>query len=371
MELRKIKKAFTGYLPLVVKSGLASLSPVFYAPMRFRPTSATVMITDRCNLKCVMCRQWQDNHPKELSREAWERILRDLRTCGINNIHFTGGEPLLSKDLSYLMKFAAKNSFTIGMTTNGTLLDGAKLDELVFSGLRSVALSVDAVGEKYEAIRGVKGAFNKMDAAAKAVSDRVRHNGLHAYINFTLLKDNISDLSEVKKYADSLGLPLAVNLLDPNSSIFDTDKNKTELWIKNENDMNELKKAVSFLKKVKGRRPSSLIINYPAIDFIPQYFKDPVSKHIPCVSSQDRLIIDPYGNLLGGCMSMGTFGNLSETPLKVILAGERYRKAMKNMFYKKCRGCSCGYFINIKTLPKYMLNDMWQRFVFNVLKVKA
>jgi len=94
------------------------------------------------------------------------------------------------------------------------------------------------------------------------------------------------------------------------------------------------------------------------MDFIAAYFKDPVQAGIPCVVSQDRIYVDPYGNVFGGCLSMGQFGNLKNTSFGILKKDAGYKRARKNMFYKKCKGCSCGYMFNVRYAPGLILKDI-------------
>ena len=358
---RRLRKILTGYIPALVKTGLLSFAPGLYDIFEINPTSATLMITNRCNMRCIMCRQWREPCGGELSTESWKKIIDDLRRNGIKNIHFTGGEPLLRKDLVELAGYASSLGFTAGLTTNGMLLGKEIAGNLADSGLRSVALSIDAVDGEYERIRGVKGAFEKVKNALRVISDLKAEEKIDAYISFTLLKDNIGQIRSVKALADSFNVPVAICTLDKHSSIFNLDENKRDFWIRDKSDYSDLEKALEFLREEKTRKPSSLIQNFPGIDYIGRYFRDPLQKAIPCVSSQDRVIIDPYGKFLGGCMAMGNFGNINEIPFAGIKKGARYRKAKKNMFYKKCPGCSCGYQFNIKCYAPLVLKDLSER----------
>ena len=358
---KRARKLFLSYIPTVVRTGILCRAPSLYDLLEIQPSSCTVLITNRCNLKCVMCRQWREPVGKELSTEEWKEIILDLRENGITNIHFSGGEPLLRKDLSEIIAYASKNGFTIGLTTNGILLKNGLMKELIDAGLRSVALSMDAAGSAYEEIRGLQNSFARVCEALSVIAEAKKASAIDAYINFTLMKNNIADLKDVKRLADRHCLPVAVCLLDRTSSIFDLDDNRKKFWLDDAGSFEALRAALDFLRDEKARRPGSLIINFPAIDFIESYFKDPRQENIPCVSSQDRIILDPYGNLMGGCMAMGTFGNIAKKPFGELRRDPAYRSAKRNMFYKRCAGCSCGYLFNIRCCPSLIVNDLAEK----------
>jgi MoaA/NifB/PqqE/SkfB family radical SAM enzyme len=305
-----------------------------------------------------MCRQWREEAKEELSTVRWKAIIDDLHDNGIRNIHFTGGEPLLRSDLPELIAYCAARGITTGMTTNGILLDRAVLTKLADSGLASVVVSIDAVGEAYDKIRGVARVFDKVKRSAGLIAGMKKSRGMDASINFTLMKDTIKEFEPLKSFADELGLSVSICLLDDSPALFKVETNKDEHWIAGEEDMNELKKLLGRLRRYKAGRNGSILINFEGIEYIGRYFNDPLQKKIPCAISQERIILDPYGNLFGGCMSMGTYGNVAEAGVRKLTGDPKYRAAQRNMFYKRCPGCSCGYMFNIRSSPVHALKNI-------------
>ena len=358
---RRIRKLLLNYIPDVARTGILCAMPSLYPAFEIKPSSCNIMLTNRCNLRCVMCGQWRQKPREELKTEDWKKIMDDLRRNGFRNIHFTGGEPLLRKDLNELVSYCNKAGFTVGMTTNGVLLDSGALNALIDSGLRSVALSVDALGECYEHIRGISGSFDKLKIAASAVAEAKASRGIDAYINFTLMKGNIELFESVKEFADSAGLPVALCLLDKTSAIFRLQENEEDFWIGDSESIRKLAGLIGYLKSEMASKPGSLILSYPGVDFISGYFDDPCQKNVPCVVSQDSIYVDPYGDVYGGCLSMGIFGNLGEMRFGDIKDTKRYSAAKKDMFYKKCAGCSCGYLFNMRHVPGLIIKDISQR----------
>ena len=347
----------------VLRARILCRIPALYETLEIHPTSCTAMITNRCDLKCIMCKQWRrpKSEETEMTAEGWKGIIDDLRMSGIRNIHFTGGEPLLRKDLSDIIAYASAAGFTVGLTTNGMNLDWETMRSLSDAGLRSIALSMDALDDEYSRIRGIPGSFDKVKTAAFLISEMRRSKGLDASINYTLMKDTMRGFCDLKEFADTLDLPVSICLLDKNSSIFNVEKNRTDFWVCGDDECAELDRILDFIRHEKIRAPGSLLLNFPMIDYIKDYFRNPRQVEIPCVISQDRIIIDPYGNLLGGCMSMGTYGNLSENSFRTLCENEKYKAAKKKMFYKVCAVCSCGYQFNIRCMPFLAVKDMAER----------
>jgi len=160
-------------------------------------------------------------------------------------------------------------------------------------------------------------------------------------------------------------------LLDKSSSIFEIKENNENLWITSEGDFNELEKCLTFIKEEKFANPKSILLNYPAIDYIRKYFKDPIQREIPCIDSQDRIFINPYGVIYGGCLSMGSFGNIKDKNIRTLLRETKYKDAKKNMFFKKCIGCSCGYFFNVRCFVPLIIKDVIEKVRYSFKNKKS
>src|SRR5436190_24391114 len=71
-------------------------------------TNLRLSVTDRCNIRCFYCMpaenvQFMDK-AELLTFEEIERIVRVAVLLGLRKIRLTGGEPLVRRDLSVLVK---------------------------------------------------------------------------------------------------------------------------------------------------------------------------------------------------------------------------------------------------------------------------
>jgi cyclic pyranopterin phosphate synthase len=117
-----------------------------------------ISVTDRCNLRCVYCMPasgiLQKSHSQILSFEQIYKIVKIVAGLGINKVRITGGEPLVRKDLSFLIEKLKTISGLkeLALTTNGIYLsDYAAL--LKKCGLDRINISLDSlIPEKFEMI---------------------------------------------------------------------------------------------------------------------------------------------------------------------------------------------------------------------------
>ncbi|MCK5419128.1 MAG: radical SAM protein, partial [Desulfobacterales bacterium] len=80
--------------------------------------------TRRCNLKCVHCyahaKDMADDN--ELSTREGKELIDDLAGFGAPVILFSGGEPMVRKDLPELAEYAVDKGMRAVISTNGTLI---------------------------------------------------------------------------------------------------------------------------------------------------------------------------------------------------------------------------------------------------------
>ena len=106
-------------------------------------------ITDRCNLRCAYCMPhdpvWYP-HGAILTFEEIERVARVAIAEGVGKLRVTGGEPLVRRDVTALIRsLAALPGLTdLSLTTNGVLLKPLAA-ELAHAGLRRVNVSLDTL----------------------------------------------------------------------------------------------------------------------------------------------------------------------------------------------------------------------------------
>ena len=91
----------------------------------------TFLISNRCNLRCKHCFVNAGNEIKnELNEEQKYKAIDKLYDFGVKKITFSGGEPLLDKNLFDYMNYAKDKGLRIGFLTNGLLLDEDKINKL-------------------------------------------------------------------------------------------------------------------------------------------------------------------------------------------------------------------------------------------------
>tara|TARA_R110002167_G_scaffold94784_1_gene252766 strand:- start:7193 stop:7837 length:645 start_codon:yes stop_codon:yes gene_type:complete len=164
------------------------------------PLHFVFILSNRCNLACIHCSSNADNcgvlgHTTD---EALN-IVDQMAEIGVMDVAFSGGEPLLRKDLPQLVSHARKLGMTTGTSTNGYPLTDRNASKLRNAGLTRLQVSLDGTEALHDQIRG-EGAFAK---AIEAIERSLSH-GLTTHICFTAMRMNAHLLPDMIALARDL-----------------------------------------------------------------------------------------------------------------------------------------------------------------------
>jgi len=159
-------------------------------------TNLRVSLTPKCNLRCIYCHREGEEDPQEiLSAEEIINVINTGVGFGIKSVKFTGGEPLLRRDVTEIIREVPTN-IESSITTNGTLLADIA-HELKDAGLSRVNISLDSLKpERYREITGSGLLEKTLDGVSAAIDAGLTP----VKINMVLLKgineDEVGDLMD-------------------------------------------------------------------------------------------------------------------------------------------------------------------------------
>ncbi len=182
-------------------------------PFQRAVTYLRVSVTDRCDFRCTYCMSENMNFlPKKdlLTLEELNRLCSAFIAKGVRKLRLTGGEPLVRKNIMFLVRELGKRIGSgldeLTLTTNGSQL-ARYADELYDCGVRRINVSLDTLDpDKFRQITRW-GDFHKVmegiEAAQKA--------GLQIKLNAVALKDfNDIEMPEMIRFAHGRGMDLTV-----------------------------------------------------------------------------------------------------------------------------------------------------------------
>ncbi len=178
-----------------VDDGQARLEP---------PLALLAELTHRCPLRCPYCSNplRLERAGGELDTAAWRRVFSEAAALGVLQVHYSGGEPLVRRDLEALVGHAAKVGLYGNLITSGIGLDAARMTALADAGLEHVQISLqDADPSQGDRVAGFAGAQLHKRQAARLV----REAGLPLTINAVVHRQNLDRLDAMIDLASALG----------------------------------------------------------------------------------------------------------------------------------------------------------------------
>jgi cyclic pyranopterin phosphate synthase len=160
-----------------------------------------VALTQRCNLNCIYCHHegecsHSDNGRKEITKEDIEDLLKVSRDLGIKKVRFTGGEPLLRKDIVEIVEIASQYMDDISISTNGTLLSG-KVSDLKEAGISRFNVTLNTLND--ETYKGITGKEILKDVLA-GIERTYEEKIFPIKVNMVVMQRNYREIKEMINY---------------------------------------------------------------------------------------------------------------------------------------------------------------------------
>jgi PqqA peptide cyclase len=155
-----------------------------------------------CPLQCPYCSNPLDysNYKTELSTDEWIKVLREARALGAAQLGFSGGEPLVRKDLELLIEEARSLGYYSNLITSAYGLTHTRLKRLKEAGLDHVQVSFQASTQNLnDEIAGTQVFEHK-----KQVASWVKEMGFPMVLCFVLHRRNLHQIQDMLELAVKL-----------------------------------------------------------------------------------------------------------------------------------------------------------------------
>lgn len=169
-----------------------------------------------------MCGQWSEEgyvrnrmvaaQPR-MELEDWKRLVDEAAHHKIRFVLVRGGEPFLFKGIMELLRHINAKGLFLSVDTNGTILDQFARELSSISNMH-ITFSVDGPEEVHDAVRNVKGSFQKTKESIALLTalEKECGNTISKSICFTISKYNYASLGKMADVARSLSIP-SVNIV--------------------------------------------------------------------------------------------------------------------------------------------------------------
>ncbi|UUZ96890.1 radical SAM protein [Paenibacillus sp. P25] len=333
-------------------------NPKYHTPV---PESIGIKLTNRCNLRCIHCFQWNEDgyhqtmdkeeQNKDIDMEVLRKILEETKEAK-SRLYLWGGEPMFHKRFDEILESLASDPREMTICSNGLLLDKYLDGILKISPHLEPLIAVEGLEAEHDLIRG-KGTFAKtMRQIEKLVE--LREQGIykgrisvHSVINDSM----IPKLYEPLEYFESLKLDLVILCFpwyisketseqmdqyfsEKFSWLRKLDERHISSWHAFKYQMNpeHVTSLVEALRRINERVWKIRVRYQPGLDYDEiQHFvqgEAMVSRcATTCMALSTRVDILPTGDVTA-CkfFSEFTVGNLKEQGLKEIWESEEYER---------------------------------------------
>ncbi len=161
-------------------------------------------VTYACAYACKHCRADAQHrrHPDELTTEEAYELIDRMAEFGHPILVFTGGDPMMRRDLSDLIAYATQKGLRCSLTPTATALPTKKrLQEVKEAGIRRIALSLDSSDPSiHDDFRQVEGSWER----TMNILHNAQEVGLSVQVNTTVTNFNLDTLPDMVPFIEEV-----------------------------------------------------------------------------------------------------------------------------------------------------------------------
>lgn len=261
------------------------LAKYAWLTVRRRPVLVHFEVTMRCNARCGFCDYWKT--PAEARDSELKSFADAARFFNPMLVTFTGGEPLLRRDLEELVA-AVRAEVRLGyitLITHGGMLTPQRATSLWDAGVDQFNISLDYLDGRHDAARGIPGLTAKIFSTV----DAMRSAGMHGIRFNTVIKsDNLDQLLPLVHRAAELGAGV-------NFSVYTDFKNGNRDFLLQNGFASAAEDVIAELLAYKRKRRGIITNSDYYLEQIPRYLRGEM--HEPCQSGIRTIHVDPTGHV--------------------------------------------------------------------------
>ncbi len=311
------------------------------------PVLCNYYVTYRCNASCGFCDIWEKPSPY-INLDNVTANLHSLKKMKVKVVDFTGGEPLLHRELGVFLALAKKLGFITTVTTN-CLLYPKRANELK-GKVDMLHFSLDSFNEKrHNASRNVDCYNHVMESVDLALS-----LGECPDILFTVTPSNLHEVNQVHNYCLSKNLVLILNPLFDYHGID----------VKDRFSENQLKELSSY------GRLKNVFLNDGFIQ-LRQDGGNQIDKPV-CFAGDNSVVITPENKLMLPCYHLGLDEFEIENNLEYLWEKDDVIKSRSQAgVHQGCQGCTINCYMQpsfTTHLTRYFWKSLPSTLKYNRLK---
>jgi MoaA/NifB/PqqE/SkfB family radical SAM enzyme len=254
-----------------------------YLVARRRPVLVHFEVTLRCNARCGFCDYWKT--PAAAKADELRSFADAARFFNPMLITFTGGEPLLRRDLEELVAAVtgAVRLKYVTLITHGGMLTPQRARALWDAGINQFNISLDYLDARHDAARGIPGLVERIIRTVETM----RGDGIdNIRFNTVIKDDNLDQLLPIVRRAAELRCGV-------NFSVYTDFKNGSRDHLVRREQLEDVGATIAELLAFKRARRGVITNSDYYLEQIPRYLRGEMSE--PCRSGIRTIHVDPTG----------------------------------------------------------------------------
>lgn len=313
------------------------------------PSMVTFIVTWRCNLRCFMCDVWKKTDHDDMTPAEARAIFKQMPK--LDTLRLTGGEPFLRRDFAQLVgsMLEGTDPTVLHLTTAGVMYE--RIVEFVKTfGSKKLHLkvSIDAVGDRHDEIRGYRGLYNKSLRTLRTLAELREQYGFYLGVNQTLSDKNWDHIEPLREAMGELGIPVHYAIATDHYTLYrlNTSKEKEKPDMRSVSLSDFTPEQLQYIFDQLDRRdaindvPEWIVQRYYLHGLKNRLLKGIDSPKPQCIELHNHMRLMPNGDVMTCVYYPTVVGNLRKQTLQEVWYGDAIKPERE--LVKKCVGCWAG-----------------------------
>lgn len=313
------------------------------------PSMVTFIVTWRCNLRCFMCDVWKKTDHDDMSPAEAGAIFKQFPA--LDTLRLTGGEPFLRRDFDELVGSILEvvDPTVVHLTTAGVMYERIVNFVKTFGSRKlHLKVSVDAVGDRHDEIRGYRGLYNKSLRTLRTLAELREQYGFYLGVNQTISDRNWDHIVPLREAMGELGIPVHYAIATDHYTLYrmNTSKENEKPDMRSVSMSDFTPEQLQYIFDQLDRRdaihdvPEWIVQRYYLHGLKNRLLKGIESPKPSCIELFNHMRLMPNGDVMTCVYYPNVVGNLRRQSLRDVWFGEEIKPQRE--IVKKCGGCWAG-----------------------------
>lgn len=313
------------------------------------PSMVTFVVTWRCNLRCFMCDVWKKTDHDDMTPDEAQAIFKQMPH--LDSLRLTGGEPFLRRDFQELVEriLEVSEPTVLHVTTAGVMYERiVEFVKAVGSPKLHIKMSIDAVGDRHDEIRGYRGLYNKSLRTLRTLAELRPKYGFYLGVNQTLTDKNWDQIVPLREAMAELGISIHYAIATDHYTLYrmNTVKENEKPDMRSVSLSDFTPEQLQYIFDQLDRRdgikdiPEWVVQRYYLHGLKNRLLRNVEFPKPECIELHNHMRLMPNGDVMTCVYYPNVVGNLRKQTLEQVWWGEAI--APQRRIVKSCPGCWAG-----------------------------